>query len=155
MSEIFDIYYASNLIDVLTSITRLFEAERSDANQSNTIAIISNASTLNAEFELLKTQIRKFFVKNEIIEIDFKRYIENHFRIYFDKRIYNYNLWFSITENFEIFIINIWKLIFSNLWITIHEICYIQDFWIDLSCKTHDKRADCMHQVVQFEYHEK
>ena len=120
MSEIFDIYYASNSIDVSTSIIRLFETERSNANQSNTIAITSNASTSNAstsnaEFELSKTQIRKFFVKNEIIEIDLKRYIENYFRIYFDKRIYDYNLWFSITKNFEIFIINIWKLIFLNL----------------------------------------
>ena len=85
MSEIFDIYYALNSIDVSTSITRLFEAERSNTNQSNTIAITSNASTSNAEFELSKTQIQKFFVKNEIIEINFKRYIENHFRIYFDK----------------------------------------------------------------------
>ena len=92
MSEIFDIYYASNSIDVSTSIIRLFEAERSNTNQSNTIAITSNASTSNAEFELSKTQMRKFFVKNEIIEIDFKRYIENHFQIYFDKRIYDYNL---------------------------------------------------------------
>ena len=115
MSEIFDIYHVSNSIDVSTSIIHLFKTERSNANQSNTITIISNASTSNAEFELLKTQMRKFFVKNEIIEIDFKRYIENHFRIYFDKRIYDYNLWFSITKNFEIFIINIWKLIFSNL----------------------------------------
>ena len=57
MSEISDIYHASSSIDVSTSITRLFEAERSDANQSNTIAITSNASTSNAEFKLLKTQI--------------------------------------------------------------------------------------------------
>ena len=92
MSEIFDIYHASSSIDVSTSITRLFEAERSNANQSNTTAITSNASTSNAKFELSKTQMRKFFAKNEIIEIDFKQYIENHFRIYFDKRIYNYNL---------------------------------------------------------------
>ena len=79
MSEIFNIYYASNSIDILMSIIRLFEAERSNANQSNTIAITSNALTSNAEFELSKTQMRKFFVKNKIIEIDFKRYIENHF----------------------------------------------------------------------------
>ena len=92
MSEIFNIYYASSLIDVLTSIIYLFKTERSDANQSNTIAIISNASTLNAEFELSKMQMRKFFIKNKMIEINFKRYIKNHFRIYFDKRIYNYNL---------------------------------------------------------------
>ena len=92
MSKIFDIYYVSNSIDVSTSIIRLFEAKRSNVNQSNTTAITSNASTLNAEFELSKTQIRKFFVKNEIIEIDLKRYIENYFRIYFDKRIYDYNL---------------------------------------------------------------
>ena len=92
MSKIFDIYHASNSIDVSTSIIRLFETERSNANQSNTIAITSNASTSNAEFELSKTQMRKFFIKNEIIEIDFKRYIKNHFRIYFDKRIYDYNL---------------------------------------------------------------
>ena len=98
-----------------TSIIRLFEAERSNANQLNTTAIILNASTSNAEFELSKTQMRKFFAKNEIIKIDFKRYIENHFRIYFDKRIYDYNLWFLITKNFEIFIINIWRLVFSNL----------------------------------------
>ena len=63
MSEIFDIYYASNSIDVLTLIIHLFKTERSDANQSNTITIISTASTLNAEFELSKTQMRKFFVK--------------------------------------------------------------------------------------------
>ena len=92
MSEIFDIYHASNLIDVSTSIIRLLEAERSNANQSNTTAITSNASTSNAEFELSKTQMRKFFIKNEIIKIDFKRYIENHFRIYFNKQIYDYNL---------------------------------------------------------------
>ena len=92
MSEISDIYYASSLIDVSTPIIRLFEAERSNANQSNTTAITSNASTSNAEFKLSKTQMRKFFAKNEIIEIDFKRYIENHFRIYFNKRIYDYNL---------------------------------------------------------------
>ena len=92
MSKIFDIYHVSNSIDVSTSIIRLFEAKRSNTNQSNTTAITSNASTSNAEFELSKTQMRKFFVKNEIIEIDFKRYIENHFRIYFDKRIYDYNL---------------------------------------------------------------
>ena len=92
MLEIFDIYHVLNSIDISTSITQLFKAERSNANQLNTIAITSNASTLNAEFELSKTQMRKFFVKNEIIKIDFKRYIENHFRIYFDKRIYDYNL---------------------------------------------------------------
>ena len=92
MSEIFDIYHASSSIDVSTLIIRLLEAKRLNANQSNITAITSNASTLNAEFELSKTQMRKFFVKNEIIEIDFKRYIENHFRIYFDKRIYDYNL---------------------------------------------------------------
>ena len=92
MSKIFDIYYASNSINVSTSIIRLFEAKRLNTNQSNIIAITSNASTSNAEFELSKTQIQKFFVKNEIIEIDFKRYIKNHFRIYFDKRIYDYNL---------------------------------------------------------------
>ena len=79
MSEIFDIYHALSSIDVSTSIIRLFEAKRSNANQSNTTAITLNASTLNAEFELSKTQMRKFFVKNEIIEIDFKRYIENYF----------------------------------------------------------------------------
>ena len=79
MSEIFDIYYVSSSIDVLTSITRLFEAERSNANQSNIIAITSNASISNAELELSKTQMRKCFVKNKIIkiEIDFKRYIRN------------------------------------------------------------------------------
>ena len=71
MSKIFDIYYASNLIDVSTSIIRLFETERSNTNQSNTITITSNASTSNVKFELLKTQIRKFFIKNKIIEIDF------------------------------------------------------------------------------------
>ena len=92
MSKNFDIYHASNSIDILTSIIHLFEAEWSNVNQSNTIAITSNTSTSNAEFELSKTQKRKFFVKNEIIEIDFKRYIENYFRIYFDKRIYDYNL---------------------------------------------------------------
>ena len=72
MSKIFDIYYASNSIDVSTSIIRLFETKRLNANQLNIIAITSNASTLNAEFELSKTQMRKFFIKNEIIEIDFK-----------------------------------------------------------------------------------
>ena len=45
MSEIFDIYHASNSIDVLTSIIRLFETERLNTNQSNTIAITLNAST--------------------------------------------------------------------------------------------------------------
>ena len=92
MSEIFDIYYVSNLIDVLTLIIHLFKAERSDANQSNIITITSNALTSNAEFELLKTQMRKLFAKNKIIEINFKRYIENYFQIYFNKRIYDYNL---------------------------------------------------------------
>ena len=154
MSEISDIYHASSSIGASAPITRLLEAERSDADQSNTTAITSNASTSNAGFELSKTQMRKLFAKNEIIEIDFKRYIENHFRIYFDKRIYDYNLWFSITEDFEVFIINIWRLVFSDLWITIHEICCVQGFWIDLSCRTYGKRADCMHQVVQFECHE-
>ena len=89
MSEIFNIYHASNSIDVSTSIIRLFKTERSNTNQSNTTAIISNALTSNAEFKLSKTQMRKFFIKNEIIEIDFKQYIKNHFRIHFDKRIYN------------------------------------------------------------------
>ena len=92
MSKIFDIYHASNLIDVSNSIIRLFKAERSNTNQSNTIAITSNASTSNVEFELSKMQMRKFFIKNEIIKIDFKRYIENYFRIYFNKQIYDYNL---------------------------------------------------------------
>ena len=57
MSEISDIYHVSSSIDVSTSIIRLFETERSDANQSNTIAITSNASTSNVEFELSKTQM--------------------------------------------------------------------------------------------------
>ena len=92
MSEIFDIYYVLNSIDVSTLIIHLFKAERSNANQSNTIAIILNASSSNAEFKLLKTQMRKFFAKNEIIKIDFKRYIKNYFRIYFNKGIYDYNL---------------------------------------------------------------
>ena len=107
MSKIFNIYHASNSINISTSIIRLFKAERSDTNQSNTIAITSNALTSNAEFKLLKTQIRKFFAKNEIIKINFEWYIKNHFWIYFDKRIYDYNLLFLITKNFEIFIINI------------------------------------------------
>ena len=72
MLKIFDIYHVSNSIDVSTSIIRLFETERSNANQSNITVITSNASTSNAEFKLSKTQMRKFFVKNEIIEIDFK-----------------------------------------------------------------------------------
>ena len=121
MSEFFNVYYASNSIDVLTSINYSFDAERSNANQSNAITIISNASSSNAEFELLKTQMRKFFAKNKIIEIDFKRYIKNHFQIYFEKLIYDYNLWILITKKFEIFIINVWILVFSNLWITIYE----------------------------------
>ena len=92
MSKIFDIYYVSNSIDVSTLIIRLFETERSNANQSNIITITSNASISNADFKLLKTQMRKFFVKNKIIKIDFKQYIENYFQIYFNKRIYDYNL---------------------------------------------------------------
>ena len=55
MSEISDIYHALSSIDVSTSIIRLFETERSNANQLNTTAITSNASTSNADFELSKT----------------------------------------------------------------------------------------------------
>ena len=89
MSEISDIYHASSSIDVSTSIVRLFDAEQSNANQSNTIAITSNASVFNAEFGISNTIMQNFISKNRAIEIELQTYINNHFRIYYNRHIQN------------------------------------------------------------------
>ena len=57
MSEISDIYHASNSIDDSTQITRSIETERSNADQSNTTAIASNSISSNAEFNLFDRNI--------------------------------------------------------------------------------------------------
>ena len=92
MSEIFEIYHASNLINSLTQIISSIDTKQSNADQSNAIAITPNAFELHAGFNLSKTQMREFFAKNDAIEINFKQYIENYFRVYFDRRVCDRNL---------------------------------------------------------------
>ena len=89
MSEIFDIYHASNSIDISTSIIYLFETEQSNANQSNTIVITSNSFAFDAKFDISNTVMRKFISKNRTIEIDLQIYINNHFRFYYKRHIQN------------------------------------------------------------------
>ena len=64
MSEILKIYHALNLINVLTSITRLFETKQLNVNQLNTTAVTSNAFAFNAEFNILNKVMRNLILKN-------------------------------------------------------------------------------------------
>ena len=52
MSEIFDIYHASNSINDLTQIIRSIETKQLNANQSNMTVTASNSTSSNAEFNL-------------------------------------------------------------------------------------------------------
>ena len=76
MSEIFDIYHASNSIDDLTQIIRSIETKRSNANQSTTTVTASNLISSNAEFNLFDKNKRNFISSNRLIEIDLNTYID-------------------------------------------------------------------------------
>ena len=82
MSEIFDTYHVSNLIDDSTQITRSIETKRSNANQSNTIVIASDSASSNAEFNLFDKNMRNFISSNRLIEIDLKAYIDVRIKTY-------------------------------------------------------------------------
>ena len=82
MSEIFDIYHASNSIDDSTQIIRSIETKRSNANQSNTTVIASNLISSNAKFNLFDKNMRNFISSNRLIEIDLKTYIDVFMKTY-------------------------------------------------------------------------
>ena len=82
MSEIFDIYHASNSIDDLTQITRSIKTKRSNANQSNTTVTASDSVSSNAEFNLFDKNMRNFISSNRLIEIDLRAYIDVHIKTY-------------------------------------------------------------------------
>ena len=87
MSEIFKIYHASNSIDVLTSIIRLFKIEQSNADQLNTINVTLNAFAFDAKFDIMNTIMQNFILKNLTIKIKLQAYINNYFRICYNKHI--------------------------------------------------------------------
>ena len=89
MSKILDIYHASNSIDDSTQIIRLIETKKLNINQSNIIAITSNLFAFDTKFDISNTIIRKFISKNQTIEINFQTYINNYFRLYYEKYIKN------------------------------------------------------------------
>ena len=64
MSEIFEIYHASNLVNILTSIIHSFKTEQLSADQSNAIKITSNAFAFNVKFDILNTIMRNFISRN-------------------------------------------------------------------------------------------
>ena len=72
MSKIFDIYYASNSIDVLTQIIRSIKTKQSNVNQSNTTAIASNLFLSNAKFNLFNKKHAKFYFVKTIQRNQFK-----------------------------------------------------------------------------------
>ena len=82
MSEISDIYHASNSIDDLTQITRSIETKRLNADQSNTTATASNSISSNAEFNLFDKNMQNFISSNRLIEIDLKTYINVRMKTY-------------------------------------------------------------------------
>ena len=82
MSEIFDIYHASNSIDDSTQIIRSIETKRSNANQSNTTATASDLISSNAKFNLFDKNMRNFISSNRLIKIDLKTYIDVRMKTY-------------------------------------------------------------------------
>ena len=154
MSEIFNIYYASNSIDDSTQIIRSIETERSNADQSNTTAIASNSISSNAEFNLFDKNMRNFISSNRLIKIDLKTYIDVRMKTYWKYSVYDHDLYNVMRDDFENFNIEIWKFVSTDFWSTIHKICYTQNVWINLSCTTNKKRADCMTIIFVSEFYE-
>ena len=82
MSEISDIYHASNLIDDSTQIICSIKTKRLNANQSNTIVTASNSISSNAKFNLFDKNMRNFISSNRLIEINLKTYIDVRIKTY-------------------------------------------------------------------------
>ena len=153
MSKIFDIYHASNSIDDSTQIIRSIETKRSNANQSNTTATASNSISSNAEFNLFDKNMRNFISSNWLIEINLKAYIDVRMKTYWKYSVYDHDLYNVMRDDFENFNIEIWKFVSTNFWSMIYKTCYTQNVWINLSCATNEKRADCITIAFVFEFY--
>ena len=154
MSEIFNIYHASNLIDDLTQIIRSIEIKRSNLNQSNTIITTSDLISSKTKFNLFDKNMRNFISSNWLIEIDLKIYINVRIKIYWKYSVYDHDLYIVMRDDFENFNIEIWKFVSKNFWSTIHKICYTQNVWINLSCAANEKRVNCITIAFVFEFYE-
>lgn len=97
--------------------------------------------------------MRIFISSKRLIKIDLKSYIDVRFKLYWKYNVYDHDLYIVIRDDFENFDIEIWKFVFTNFWSKIHQICYTQNFWINLSCATNEKRADCITFAFVFEFY--
>ena len=154
MSEISNIYHASNSIDDSAQITRSIKTERSNADQSNTTVTASNSTSSDAEFNLFDKNMRNFISSNRLIKIDLKTYIDVCMKTYWKYSVYDHDLYNVMRDDFENFNIEIWKFVSTDFWSTIHKICYTQNVWINLSCAANEKRADCITIAFVFEFYE-
>ena len=92
---------------------------------------------------------------HKMIDLDqFNNISQFLFQKYYKHNVHNHDLYIVMINIFENFNIENWKFVFTKFWFKIHKICYTQNFWINLSCKTNKKQTNCMTRTLFFEFHE-